>query len=521
MNSTSSLCSIISYFHSFFIKCVDFLDYIIYYINCNVSLNISLKCELKIILMKKHRQKSYKSNSFRQIILQRIYSGELKLNEKIPPCRELCKTYNLSYVTVNKVVKELCNDGILEAKPGRGTIVKSTALLHDNDPRRIMLYDEVVPEKTWNLLTAAEPSLKDNFFPRFVGQYSGLLAKENLDYQADFIFTSDELIETMVQRDMLCSLEKVVDDFAIDLSKYPDKLLDSLRVNGELYALPLCFSTYSFFYNKDMFDEAGLSYPDESWTWEDLRITAKKLTSLANKKVNHFGFAPHSDNISIINFYIQGLVEGINPEKALLNRTDTAGLDFLLNLIYEEKVSPHLQDSEAFITDLFLNGQVAMTFCKYKMVQFLKQATFRWGVTTLPVGNSSSTLCALQGIAINKQVIPTATHVEQLQVLTGETMQKLLLNNFGHLPVFKELAEAAPYSKPFIEQLPLSKRIYLNSAENYTIIKNLILKMFTMVITPKELIENLRAILKHEKYNNTKGGRLNNSKIKDEELMVV
>ena len=470
--------------------------------------------------MAMHKQKSYKSNLFRQAIMQRIYSGELKQSEKLDSCRKLCKTYNLSYVTVNKVIKELCDDGVLETIPGSGTIVKSTTPPEDAEPRRILLYDGVFSEKIWNLL-AVESKIKDIFYPRFTGQYRGLLAKENLNYHPDFIYTSDELVETMVQRDMLCSLDKVVKDFAIDLSKYPDKLLDPMRVNGKLYALPICFSTFSLFYNKDMFDEAGISYPDESWTWNVLCEASKKLTFIEKGKVHHFGFAPYIDKSSIINFYIQGLPEGPDPEKILLTETNTEGLDFLLNLVHEEEVAPTPQDSESFVTDLFINGKVAMTSCKYKMVQLLKNSKFRWGVTVLPRGNSHCSSCALQGIAISKRVVPTVAHVEQLQVLTGERIQKLLLENFGHLPVYDDLAKAAPYSKAFIEQLGYNRTIYLNSAENYDLIKNLIFQMFIKIITPEELLDEFRSILKREKYNYKEGSSRPQKQLKQKELMPV
>ena len=448
------------------------------------------------------KQKSYKSNLLRQKILQRIYSGELKEKQRLESCRDLCKTYNLSYVTVNKVIKELCVDGVLKTIPGSGTIVKSTAPLENNAPRRILLYDVVVTEATWNSLVTAEPVLKDVFFPRFVGHYNDLLDKEKLSNQPDFIYTSDELIETMAHRDMLYPLDDVVKDFAIDLNRYPDKLLAPFRVNGKLYALPICFSTFSLFYNKDMFDAAGLDYPDESWTWKELAAASKKLTSTKRNKVNHFGFAPFVDVSNINNFYLQGIPESVDPESYFLNTNCTSGLDFLLKLIHDDEVAPSPQDSESFVTDLFMSGKVAMTSCKYKMVQLLKDANFRWGVTILPIGKSRCSSCSMQGIALNKHIIPTASHIEQLRILTGEKMQELLLKNFGHLPVFADLAESAPYSKPFIKQLDYSKNIYLNSAENYNLIKNLIFQMFIKVISPEELLNEFRNILIKEKYNN-------------------
>lgn len=40
--------------------------------------------------------------------------------------------------------------------------------------------------------------------------------------------------------------------------------------NGKLEALPLLANTFVMAYNKNMFDEAGVDYPTEDWTWDDV-----------------------------------------------------------------------------------------------------------------------------------------------------------------------------------------------------------------------------------------------------------
>ena len=44
------------------------------------------------------------------------------------------------------------------------------------------------------------------------------------------------------------------------------------------YAVPKDYDTIALWYNKTLFDEAGISYPDDTWTWADLKDAAKKLT---------------------------------------------------------------------------------------------------------------------------------------------------------------------------------------------------------------------------------------------------
>ena len=50
------------------------------------------------------------------------------------------------------------------------------------------------------------------------------------------------------------------------------------RVNGNLYAFPYIQSVWLLYYNKDLFDAAGLPYPTDDMTWDEFRETAKALT---------------------------------------------------------------------------------------------------------------------------------------------------------------------------------------------------------------------------------------------------
>jgi len=81
--------------------------------------------------------------------------------------------------------------------------------------------------------------------------------------------------------------EKVIeplDSYMSKQSKFTaDDFIPAVRdlikqTGGTTYGLPWCYATELLFYNKDLFDAAKLSYPDENWTWDDFRQAALKLT---------------------------------------------------------------------------------------------------------------------------------------------------------------------------------------------------------------------------------------------------
>lgn len=79
--------------------------------------------------------------------------------------------------------------------------------------------------------------------------------------------------------DMLMDLsDKIKNSDKIDLKNYPDGLVKIYNHKDKQYAIPKDYDTIGLWYNKTMFDEAGVAYPDETWTWDTLRDAAKKLT---------------------------------------------------------------------------------------------------------------------------------------------------------------------------------------------------------------------------------------------------
>ena len=104
--------------------------------------------------------------------------------------------------------------------------------------------------------------------------------------------------------DMLMDLtDRIKNSDKIDLGNYPEGLVKIYNEKGKQYALPKDNDTICLWYNKTMFDEAGVSYPDETWTWDTLYDAAKKLTK---DDGSQYGFlAPLHNQEGYYNFVYQ------------------------------------------------------------------------------------------------------------------------------------------------------------------------------------------------------------------------
>ncbi|MET9340768.1 sugar ABC transporter substrate-binding protein [Nonomuraea sp. NPDC003804] len=70
----------------------------------------------------------------------------------------------------------------------------------------------------------------------------------------------------------------------------PPAVVDGYRYDGKLYGLPHNVSIPALWYDKKLFDAAGVAYPTADWTWDDVKAAAKKLTDPSKKQ---FGILAH------------------------------------------------------------------------------------------------------------------------------------------------------------------------------------------------------------------------------------
>lgn len=75
-------------------------------------------------------------------------------------------------------------------------------------------------------------------------------------------------------------LKSFMDDEGLDYATLFGESQEQVQnINGDYYSFPYCNNINMVFYNKNLFNEAGVEYPADDWTWDDFREKAKQLTS--------------------------------------------------------------------------------------------------------------------------------------------------------------------------------------------------------------------------------------------------
>ncbi|MGV9777833.1 ABC transporter substrate-binding protein [Streptosporangium sp. NPDC003464] len=149
----------------------------------------------------------------------------------------------------------------------------------------------------------------------------------------------------------------------VDMSVFPKSLVDLYTYEGKSYGLPKDFDTIGLWYNKKLFDAAGLKYPDESWTWDDLRAAAKKLTK-ADKSVQ--GIAAELNNqATFYNTIAQAGGYALSPDGTTSGYDQPAtieGLKFWTDLIKDGLSPTQQQMTDSKPVEMFESGKVAMYY---------------------------------------------------------------------------------------------------------------------------------------------------------------
>lgn len=97
-------------------------------------------------------------------------------------------------------------------------------------------------------------------------------------------------LPTYASQGSLTPIQDLVDDETIDVSGYPEALRSIYTYDGTTYGIPRDFDTIALYFNKDLFDKAGVEYPTADWTWDDLRAAAEKLTIKEGDNTTQWGY---------------------------------------------------------------------------------------------------------------------------------------------------------------------------------------------------------------------------------------
>lgn len=80
----------------------------------------------------------------------------------------------------------------------------------------------------------------------------------------------------------LYDLKDTIASTGVDLSGFYKTAIEAYQYKGDQYAIPDSFSNVVLVYNKDLFDQAGIEYPTNEWTWADIAAAGTAIRALGD-----------------------------------------------------------------------------------------------------------------------------------------------------------------------------------------------------------------------------------------------
>lgn len=230
----------------------------------------------------------------------------------------------------------------------------------------------------------------------------------------DVIMVKDaETQVTMKEKNQLLDLTPYIQKDSMDTSIYAGAE-EQLKMDGTQYTLPFRKDWYVLYYNKDLFDQAGVEYPSDDMTWEEYEELARKMTSgEGNSKV--YGTHNHTWMAMVSNWAVQdGKNTLMSADYSFLKPWYEQALRLQDDGIVQSYAN--LKTGSIHYVSVFEQQQCAMlpmgSWFMATLIQNKKEGKFdfEWGVATLPHPEgvpAGSTMGAVTPVGVNaKSEIP-------------------------------------------------------------------------------------------------------------------
>ncbi len=258
--------------------------------------------------------------------------------------------------------------------------------------------------------------------------------------------------------------------------------LDAFRWQGELWCLPQNVSSLVVYYNRDLFDAAGIPTPADDWTWADFLAAARALTvdEDGDGRPEQYGAGIEPNLFRLAPFIWQNggrLVDDeARPTRLTLDdRVALDAFDWFVNLQVAEGVVPDaLAEASETSPSRFLNGRLAMYLNSRRGVPTYRTIeAFAWDVAPLPRGRRAAGILhsdgyCLAGAAANKGAAWTFIEYanspagQALVAASGRTVPSLMA--VAASDAFLDPAASPANSRVFVDTIADLRRVPILSS---------------------------------------------------------
>ncbi len=259
----------------------------------------------------------------------------------------------------------------------------------------------------------------------------------------DIFFVDVAWLDEFAGKNTLLPLDLYVRKENYNLDAFYKPLIDAFRYNDRLYGLPKDFSTLALYYNREIFDEYGIDYPDNSTTWEEFLT----ICTTFKEKGLETPLVLSADLNRVLPFVLSngGRLVKEDLDTALTETQAKEAIRFYCDLVRKHEVAQEpLNLGADWIGDAFGKEKVALAMSGPWTLGFIRDqypnVAEKTGIVEMPFKQERSTMIYTVSWSINRNTSHKDEAWKLLKFLSNEG-QQIFVDRTGVLASRKTIAE--------------------------------------------------------------------------------
>jgi multiple sugar transport system substrate-binding protein len=248
---------------------------------------------------------------------------------------------------------------------------------------------------------------------------------------------------------------------------YP-QALEPFRWQGTLVCIPQNLSSLVVYYNRDLFDRAGVPRPGDDWTWDDFLAAARALTrdTRGSGRIDQYGLGTEVSLFRLAPFVWQNGGDLVDDPRAPARLTLDSprareALQWFVDLQTRHHVVPDLVAEKAESSERrFLNGRLGMFLNSRRGVPAYRTITsFAWDVAPLPRRHQRAGILHADAYCLTRASRAPAAAWALIEYANSLEGQRRIAASGRTVPSLRVLAESPAFLGPGAR--PASSRVFL------------------------------------------------------------
>jgi multiple sugar transport system substrate-binding protein len=258
----------------------------------------------------------------------------------------------------------------------------------------------------------------------------------------------------------------ITNDTEFSKDDYYQSMIELYSYKDKLYGAPYFVDAVGIYYNKKLFDKAGISYPDETWTWEDIERVGEQLT---NRAKGVYGYAAPilSNQTGYYNYIHQAGGEIVSRDQLLSGFDSKAAREsfaFIEHLV-DKGISPDVKSQiQNDLNQMFMSDKLAMLPAISVMsIQFNEAIGDHIDIAPLPKGKEEASIVHGISWVMNEKADNERLSWELMKELTSETGNKEIAKSGFSTPAGIAAGDL------WLESIPhLNLQVFIDAQKNGT-----------------------------------------------------